>query len=541
MKLAYRLTTGAQLVVSTWLGIACGACLAQGGTWLFVLHFGCITCATIVLLRASRRSGLAAFVALFLFQLASFWAALSWLGDALSRDDALANTLGNGVFLLLCTWLTLPIVAGAFLGCVISRRSRSTWVSSALIASGFALGEFARARISGGFAWAQPGYAYLDSPIAALYSVVGVMGVTWLVLFAAVNLGIRIESEIHHRRPPGPRLRHSATLVGAVSAIVLLASLAHLHELQGEVQVRLIQTNVAWHEKFAPLVFRRDVFKLAASIASDPANADDQLIVTPETAIPMPWYQLPLDLRTALNQAVFKARAPVLLGILDFDEAIGPVNRTVVLESTRRDSMRLPNKTYAKRTLVPLGEVVPFGLGWLDDLLALPSNQRSIGPVGQSVLRIGDLDIKPSICLDAVAPGVLHVDTDFGFLVNQANFAWFRDNAVLEQWIAILRARALELRKSIVAVSNSGPSAVIDPNGRVIARSRGRGFEVMTVSAPIARGRTPYAVLGDAWLVVLSGLACLALAIELWLRRRTTLGASGAATLPCPPQSVCNT
>lgn len=102
----------------------------------------------------------------------------------------------------------------------------------------------------------------------------------------------------------------------------------------------------------------------------------------------------------------------------------------------------------------------------------------------------------------------------FGTLVALGVFAGVRPHA---PWIhlALAQLRAVEQRRYLVRATNTGVSAVIDPLGRVIARSGSFTRETLDVEVAMLAGSTPYQTLGD-WPGVL------ALAALLWLavRRR---------------------
>jgi apolipoprotein N-acyltransferase len=83
-------------------------------------------------------------------------------------------------------------------------------------------------------------------------------------------------------------------------------------------------------------------------------------------------------------------------------------------------------------------------------------------------------------------------------LVNPSNDSWSRHPKFTGQWFDIVRFRAIETRRYLVRASTSGPSAVIDPWGRVQektaiwARGAASGFVLPR------RELSLYARIGDA-------------------------------------------
>jgi apolipoprotein N-acyltransferase len=109
------------------------------------------------------------------------------------------------------------------------------------------------------------------------------------------------------------------------------------------------------------------------------------------------------------------------------------------------------------------------------------------------------------------------------FLVNISNDGWFNGTEEHEQHLAICRFRAVEARRSIVRAVNMGISAVIDPDGRVVALpdpdwSRSKKVETVVTSAVPLDTREPlYAVVGD-WVPAVCWLAAL-VALVLTVRK----------------------
>ena len=55
-------------------------------------------------------------------------------------------------------------------------------------------------------------------------------------------------------------------------------------------------------------------------------------------------------------------------------------------------------------------------------------------------------------------------------LVNSTNLAWFGDTIALDQHLQIARMRSLETGRPMLRATNTGITAVIDANGKVIGR-----------------------------------------------------------------------
>ena len=96
-------------------------------------------------------------------------------------------------------------------------------------------------------------------------------------------------------------------------------------------------------------------------------------------------------------------------------------------------------------------------------------------------------------------------------LVMLANDAWFGDSH--EPWIhlAVARMRAIEHQRYVVRATNSGISALIDPAGRVLARTELLARQNLRGTVHPLGGETLYGRLGDwpGWLASARLLALL--------------------------------
>jgi len=130
--------------------------------------------------------------------------------------------------------------------------------------------------------------------------------------------------------------------------------------------------------------------------------------------------------------------------------------------------------TYDKVRLVPFGEYVPFGplLSFVNPLvegaIAEFEPGRRYDPLPT---RAGPA--ATFICYEAIFPRVVtRIGRGASFLVNITNDAWFGRSAGPHQHLAMARVRAVELRRDLARAANTGISALIDPYGRIVERSR---------------------------------------------------------------------
>jgi apolipoprotein N-acyltransferase len=155
---------------------------------------------------------------------------------------------------------------------------------------------------------------------------------------------------------------------------------------------------------------------------------------------------------------------------------------------------------YDKNLLIPLAEFAPFA-GILPQVAALfPQAQDFRAADATPPLRLGALRIATPICYEAVRPEFVRRmvrEARPHLIVTLANDAWFGDSQ--EPWIhlALTRLRAVEHRLWLVRATNSGVSAVVDPAGRVVARTGLLTRESLRAVVHPREARTLYTRLGD--------------------------------------------
>lgn len=207
------------------------------------------------------------------------------------------------------------------------------------------------------------------------------------------------------------------------------------------------------------------------------------------------------------------------------------------------------DERYDKVHLVPFGELVPFrrakfiGINlhplysWLNSLSPFSDGGKeeyTLTPGDQ--LRVFELKSANGvhrfgipICYEDVMPYIARGfvwgtgERRADFLVNISNDGWFREGE-LPQHLAICMFRAVENRVAIARAVNTGISAVIDPNGRVMTAVEVQGRRVgpdvsgyRCLSIPLDRRSSFYGKYGD-WF---AGL-CLASGAALWVEAVVT-------------------
>jgi apolipoprotein N-acyltransferase len=156
---------------------------------------------------------------------------------------------------------------------------------------------------------------------------------------------------------------------------------------------------------------------------------------------------------------------------------------------------------YDKEILIPFSEFYPFQSDELtqrrvDGARTFSPGASDAAPLDTRLGRAGLL-----VCNEAMLPEVAGARVRAGaeILVSPSNDSWIAGEGFAEQVLAIVGLRAIEQRRYLVRASTSGPSAVVDPWGRVRVRTPVNRQAVLLGGVRPEREITPYARFGDAF------------------------------------------
>lgn len=124
------------------------------------------------------------------------------------------------------------------------------------------------------------------------------------------------------------------------------------------------------------------------------------------------------------------------------------------------------------------------------------------------------------MCYEAIFPrAVIDQSNRPRLLVNVTNDGWFGNTSGPRQHLHQARVRAVEEGIPLVRAANNGISAVVDAEGRLVARLALNERGTIQARLPPARPQTVYGRFGD-WLFACLMVICLAFALaRTWLMR----------------------
>ena len=447
----------------------------------------------------------------YLFGLGSFGLGVSWVYISI-HDFGGANWLSSS--LLTCLffgfWALFPALAG-YLSVTILPKTRG--LSSMMVMPVvFLLIEYFRGYwMLNGFPWLQIAYSQLETPLEGYIPIVGVYGTGFLAALTA-SVSVFIFQNNKHR------LLLTAGLADVWATGSVLQTIKWTDAIGKPIQVSLIQGNISQDKKWLP---ENKLTTLRYYKAMTEAHWDSAVIVWPETSIPAylsevnAWFLLPLSKAAQQHNTDLIVSLPAHGNTED-------EKYNAVMTLGKKIGM------YRKKHLLPFGEYLPWQpvSGFILNSLAIKLGNFKSGGIAQPLLKAGGYSFITSICYeDAFGDAGIIGLPDAAYLVNVTNDGWFGNSIEPYQHLQIARMRAMETGRFLLRSTNTGVTAVVAPDGKIINQAPLFKATVLTGTITPMGGMTPYASAGDKPVIIalLVLLFCMivyarSLSIDKWLQ-----------------------
>ncbi len=412
---------------------------------------------------------------------ATFW----WLYIAMHTYGGLSTVLTLLAVFVLAAALALYYAAAGMLYWTLA--SARPVLAPLAFAALWTMAEMARGTWLTGFGWGAMAYAHSDGPLALWIPVLGAYGVGALAFWCAASLALIHKAGWWQRG-----------LLATLLTVGLLHTLFPFTTSTGSLSVALLQGNIPQDEKFdggtgVPIALKW--------YAEQMQGRKVDLVLAPETAIPLLPVDLPTEYWDALNQQVARGHGALLTGIPLGDYTQGYTNSVIALSPQSSEVWR-----YDKHHLVPFGEFIPPLFKWFTRMMNIPLGDFNRGAVGQPSFAWKGQRIAPNICYEdlfgeelgarfiepALAPTVF---------ANVSNLGWFGNSIAIDQHLQISRMRALEFQRPFIRATNTGATVIVDYQGQVQASLPRLTQGVLEGRVEGRNGITPF-----AWWVARFGL-----------------------------------
>lgn len=362
--------------------------------------------------------------------------------------------------------------------------------------------EWVRGTLFSGFPWVLLGYSQSDvASVIQTASLVSVHGVSALIVLAGVAMVWLWREGVRQAwRPAGACLLLVGGMIGWGAARVAEGSLM---QAGAPVRVGIVQGNVPQDEKWDANL-RDAILQRYLRLTREAVAQGATLVLWPESSTPF-LFDHDIVRSAAVREIAVEQGIHLLFGSDEVHPSGAPYYNAAFMIDPRGQTVGI----YRKMQLVPFGEYVParsllfFARPLVDSVADFaPGEQMTLLPVDGRHLSV-------AVCYEVVFPwhGLLASRTGSELLTTITNDGWYGTTSAPYQHFEQARVRAVETGRYLVRAANTGISAVIDPYGRIVARTG--LFETGTLVAEVRwlDAPTVYMRIGDAFV-----FACLAIA-----------------------------
>lgn len=277
--------------------------------------------------------------------------------------------------------------------------------------------------------------------------------------------------------------RLTSILCLGLAVVIFLSNLAYGHyrisQIENRVQASekhisllLVQPNISIDKRTREDWYEEKT-KLADFLETLPPLDNVDLVVFPELPIPVSSNYYADDRRFfdrffSGNNLLLTAVKPIGS---ELSESAGYFN-TIELHQENNQQQH-----YEKQVLLPFGEYIPLSkeFPWLAELFGyapnyLPGKSDITMPLDSNNRKF---NLIPLICYEAVFSDLVSNAAKAGgeILINTSNDAWFDAIEGKNTHFALSLFRAIEYRKPLIRVTNTGITGVVLPTGEVVASS----------------------------------------------------------------------
>lgn len=415
------------------------------------------------------------FIAGFITGVFYFFITIYWIYHSINHYGSIHFVPSILLVFLLSCYLSLYVAVFSLL---YSYQIKRTTIPSMVIAPFFWVTlEYIRSFLLTGFPWSSIGYSqYSFSTLIQVSDLIGVYGISFLVI--SINGAITDALLYKKRKTERPLMQVYPTFV-SLSVICLIFISVFIYgivkinsKIEGQrIKVAVIQGNIEQDKKWDHN-FQSYVMNVYKSLTLDSLKYSPDMIIWPETALPF-YFDYDKQLTDDLIGFQGQTNSYLLLGSMmikpdrDNKKKVIYTNSAILFDKNAKISY-----IYDKIHLVPFGEYVPlrkvlffinkltYGIG---DYTPGDIHLKAITPFGS----FGTV-----ICYEIIFPDLVRkffVKDGANFLVNITNDAWFGTTSGPYQHFNMAIFRAIENRKPVVRVANTGISGYIDSKGKVVS------------------------------------------------------------------------
>ena len=387
--------------------------------------------------------------------------------------------------------------------------------------------EWIRSNLVTGMAMACLSHTQFKQPLLIqVADLSGAYTLTFAMMMVASGLGVATLPRFLRKddEQNGFTTKTVAVLVAAATLILVVVygqfRLSESNDVAGNsVSVGIIQSSIdvvfeaaTMEEETARFAQYRDL-----TLAARQQWPELDLILWPESAYPVPELLSDMDqertveyFASAIKEIwhavtgfpqLNETHVALLVGSTTHDPAKQEMfNSALLIQDPGKVSQR-----YLKNHRVMFGEYVPFA-DWFPKLQEItPIGRGLTAGNGFECMQIDGVCFAPSICFETTIPHLIRrqinelssQQQEPDAIVNLTNDGWFFGTSCLDLHLACNVFRAVEMRKPNLVCANTGFSAEIDANGKLLQVGPRRDVGILKAEVGVNSRTSIYRMIGD--------------------------------------------
>ena len=440
-----------------------------------------------------------------------------WVGGA---------TVGGAVFAILANSLQMSVVFGSFRW--VKRRTQGALPYLYLAAAWIAWERYYLTIAQISWPWLVLGNAFADTTgLVQWYSVLGTLGGSlwvWMSNLSLFGLLVALSDGRMGRWKASARLTAFSGAALAIFGPMVWSAFCHAAPAGETLKVVIGQPNYDPYEKFQSLPrSEQDRRFLGLVQQADWKSQAPVLVLAPETFTSHVFINAVSSHETFQRFQGFLKRHPqatILYGASTLERVYShtrphPCAYDIGQEADGRHQWILLHNSaivtdtsglyqyYHKSKLVVGTELTPYPklfiplekwIGKGQELMAKDVGQKEV-----SCLKVGDTPVGAAVCYESVYGEFCtgYVRKGARLLAVITNDAWWGDTPGYRQHLNYSRLRAIETRRWVARCANTGISAIIDPQGKIVAHTAWWEPEVLEGTVGLSSEETFFVRYGD--------------------------------------------
>ncbi len=385
-----------------------------------------------------------------------FILSLSWINISMTKYGGVPFIISFGLIILLCLFLAFIQFGVAYSLWKLSKYNVHLlgfiWVFMEIIRSYYPYG---------GFPWLILGNLAVYLPFVGL-------SIGYITVYGMSFFLVYISSLIYHTY----KTRKSLYVSVIFLLLCLLLILSYMHNAKidenitkaEKLRIAVIQPFIRQDIKLNEFEFRREA-EVTFPLIRQAIDEGAKVVFLPEYAFPF-FFSHGYD-EQFLKLMDLSYEAILIVGLVDIkyeDDELKPYTSAYMLHRGREIDR------YDKIRLLPFGEYIPFPFGFIKEIFPAVSGPDYKPGSDYTPLSYGKLNIATFICFEVgYVDLVKRIARRSNLIAVLTNDGWFDNSLGVYQHLNIARARAMETGKYLIWVNNTGPSAVINPKGKIVA------------------------------------------------------------------------